>query len=61
MGRRRATFTQNDITRAFKGAEAAGVQVQVEIAADGKIVVVPMSQSNQPQEDNSAPTKPIVL
>lgn len=38
---RRARFTQADIRRAAKGAEAAGLAVsRVEIDPDGKIVIV---------------------
>jgi hypothetical protein len=40
--RRQSTFLQSDVTRALKGVRAAGFGVErVEIAKDGKIVVVP--------------------
>jgi hypothetical protein len=38
-----ARFTQADLTRAFKAAEAAGVVARIEIEPDGKIVIVPMA------------------
>jgi len=41
MPRGCCTFRQTDITRAIKGVRAAGVEVQqVEIAADGRIILV---------------------
>jgi hypothetical protein len=42
MAKRAPAFSQSDITRALKGAAAAGFKVveRVEIDADGKIVVV---------------------
>ena len=41
MSRRPATFRQTDVTRAVKGARAAGVEIaQVEIDKDGRIIVV---------------------
>lgn len=41
MPRHVATFTQNDITRAVKGATAGGFKTaQVEIGPDGKIVLI---------------------
>jgi hypothetical protein len=40
--RQQPTFRQSDVTRALKGVRAAGFGVErVEIAKDGKIVVVP--------------------
>jgi hypothetical protein len=39
--RARCTFRQKDLTRALRGAQAAGVEVQqVEIAPDGRIILV---------------------
>jgi hypothetical protein len=36
------TFKQADLTRAIKGARAAGIDVaQIEIGKDGKIVILP--------------------
>ena len=44
MPRGPCSFKQSDVTRAVKGAVAAGVQVgRVEITKDGSIVVVPSS------------------
>lgn len=41
MGRAAATFKQSDLTRALKGAKAAGVAVaRVEVGTDGKIIIV---------------------
>jgi hypothetical protein len=38
---RRAAFNQSDVTRAFKGAQAAGVKVAVFIRPDGTMEIVP--------------------
>jgi hypothetical protein len=41
MARAPAIFRQQDVTRAFRAAKAAGVRVaRVEIDRDGKIVIV---------------------
>ena len=49
----RTRFTQADITRAFKGATAAGVVVQrVEIDPDGKVIVFPENGSGAPAGAN---------
>jgi hypothetical protein len=41
MARSALTFKQQDVTRALRGAAAAGIDVQqIEINKDGKIVVV---------------------
>jgi hypothetical protein len=41
MARAPTIFRQADVTRAFRGAKAAGVRVaRVEIDRDGKIVIV---------------------
>ena len=41
MSRRPSKFRQTDLTRALKGALAAGIEIErVEIDKDGKIVVV---------------------
>lgn len=34
-------FNQSDVTRAFKGAEAAGVKVAVFIRPDGTLAIIP--------------------
>ena len=39
MSRARARYTEADVTRVLKAAAKAGVNVRVEIEADGKIVV----------------------
>jgi len=41
MARIRARFTAAEVTRAFKGAQNAGVQPRIEIDLDGKIIVMP--------------------
>jgi hypothetical protein len=41
LSRRPNIFRQTDLTRALKGARAAGIEIQrVEIDKDGKIIVV---------------------
>jgi hypothetical protein len=41
MSRAPSIFKQRDITRAIKGAAAAGVNIaQIEIATDGRIVII---------------------
>jgi len=41
MSRRAATFRQADVTKAVKAVAAAGVEIQrIEVARDGKIVIV---------------------
>lgn len=42
MANTRATFKQADLTRAYKGVTAAGVEVErVEIDPEGKIIIIP--------------------
>jgi hypothetical protein len=42
VSRAPATFRQSDLTRAIKGARAAGIDVaRIEIGNDGKIVILP--------------------
>lgn len=49
MSRTRTPFRQADISRAVKGATAAGLVVgRVEIDQDGKIVIVP--EEGKPKE-----------
>jgi hypothetical protein len=46
MPRARCTFRQCDVTRAIRGAQAAGVEIaRVEIGKDGKIVILPMQSA----------------
>jgi hypothetical protein len=40
-GNRRRAFNQRDITRAFRAAKAAGLEVRVELTPDGRITLVP--------------------
>ena len=48
LSRRPATFRQTDLTRALKGARAAGVEIaQVEIDKDGRIIVVAAKSNEQ--------------
>ena len=48
MSRRPATFRQADITRAVKGARAAGVDItQVEIDKDGRIILVAAKSTDE--------------
>jgi hypothetical protein len=47
MARGKCVFRQSDLTRAFKAARAAGVEVaRYEIAKDGRIIVVPVGAEN---------------
>jgi hypothetical protein len=49
MPRAASTFRQNDLTRAVKGAVAAGVKIaQVEINKDGKIILIAENGDRQP-------------
>jgi hypothetical protein len=49
MARHASTFRQNDLTRAVKGAVAAGVKIaQVEIDKDGKIILIAENGDRQP-------------
>jgi hypothetical protein len=54
MARVRLTFRQRDVTAAIKAVEAAGhVVARVEIAQDGKIIVVLQSiDDDQPEEQS---------
>jgi hypothetical protein len=41
LSRRTATFRQTDLTRALRGARAAGVEIdRIEIDKDGRIIVI---------------------
>jgi len=50
MSRARARYTESDVRRILSAAAKAGVSVRVEIAADGKIVVV----TGPPRDEQSA-------
>lgn len=40
--RRRAVFSQSDVSKAIRGAQKGGVEIaRVEIGPDGKITIVP--------------------
>lgn len=54
MARGQLTFRQGDLTRAIRGAEAAGVHVgRIEIDKAGKIVIVigPSANGNEPRDE----------
>jgi hypothetical protein len=48
--RKPSRFTQRDVTRAFRAAEAAGRDVQVETTRDGRMCIIPMNPQQQPNE-----------
>jgi len=53
MARAPSIFRQQDVTRAFRAAQAAGVKVaRVEIDGDGKIVIV-TADDRERREENS--------
>lgn len=49
---RRAAFSQSDITRALKGAEAAGVKAAVLIRPDGTMMILPTGDQPLPAPNN---------
>jgi hypothetical protein len=54
MARAPVTFKQQDLTRAFRAAQAAGVKVaRIEIDRDGKIVIVTADGEAERREKNS--------
>jgi hypothetical protein len=54
MARAPAIFRQQDVTRAFRAAQAAGVKVaRVEIDRDGKIVIVTAVGELERRKENS--------
>jgi hypothetical protein len=54
MGKR-ATFTQAEVTRAVKGAQAGGMKIKrVEILPDGRIVVSIDEELNLPTDAEDA-------
>ena len=53
MARAPSIFRQQDVTRAFRAAKAAGVRVaRVEIDRDGKIVIVTADELDERREGN---------
>ena len=51
MSRRPCIFRQTDLTRALKGARAAGIEIErFEIGKDGKIVVVAQKSPESPRD-----------
>jgi hypothetical protein len=54
MSRAPSTFRQRDVTAAFKAAKAAGVDVaRVEVAKDGRIVIVVGSPGDSTSGDSN--------
>jgi hypothetical protein len=52
MARGKATFRQSDLTRALKGARAAGIDVRrIRIAPDGSIEIDAGGPSSAPGDD----------
>ena len=57
MARVPRTFTQGDITRAVKGAFAAGAQsVRIEVRAEGQIIVIAGKSGTVPTDANASET-----
>lgn len=55
MGRRAASFTATDVTRAVKATVAAGLDVdRVEVQPDGTIAVITKGQEDGGNRDPSA-------
>jgi hypothetical protein len=46
---RARTWKQRDVTRAFKAAKTAGLNVRIDIAPDGKLSIIPMKGADPPQ------------
>jgi hypothetical protein len=52
MARAPANFRQADVTRALRAAKAAGVDIaRIEIAKDGRIVIIAAGDRLVPQDD----------
>jgi hypothetical protein len=52
MSRGPQSFKQGDVTRALKGAVAAGIDVKhVEIGRDGKIILIAGPQDDAPEAE----------
>jgi hypothetical protein len=53
MTRARSIFRQQDVTKAIKGAAKAGVNIaKIEIAKDGKIVIISAGAEPSVQNDD---------
>jgi hypothetical protein len=63
VSRRPCVFKQTDLTRALKGARAAGMEIaRIEIEKDGRIVVVPGEIAvitGKPEANGQEPSAPI--
>jgi hypothetical protein len=55
---RPCTFKQGDLTRALKAAQAAGVQVKIEIERDGKMIVTTIGNSVTVDSDQNLKMTP---
>lgn len=62
MARGTLAFKQTDVTRALKAAKAAGLEIgRVEIARDGRIVIIPGSPDKGRQGDEERNPWDVVL
>ena len=46
---RARVWKQRDVTRAFKAAKTAGLNVRIDIAPDGKLSIIPVKGDDPPQ------------
>ena len=46
---RARAWKQRDVTRAFKAAKTAGLNVRIDIAPDGKLSIIPVKGDDPPQ------------
>jgi hypothetical protein len=44
--RRQSDFKQSNVTRAFKAAKKAGINVRIDVALDGKLSIVPVESED---------------
>ena len=51
---RRRSWTQRDVTRAFRAASRAGVAIRIEIAPDGKLILTPIPGVSSTTHSNDA-------
>lgn len=61
MSRRPARFTQADIARAIRAADAAGSGRAVNVLPDGTICISPQGQGRNQDSPPVEPDKPMVL